>query len=239
MGDVDEAARLARQLCADAPGWPRDGTWLVTVSILADAVTDVADAECADILYPLLAPFADLAVAGGSGSVASDGSVSRHLGRLAAACGRLDEAARHLRDAIVHEERMGARPFAALSRMYLAGVLQLKGGTTNLATAARTARTSLAALQSMDMPGRAEQCARLVAAIDAEVNQRTALTAREREIVILVAEGLSNRQIAGQLFVSERTVETHVSHVLAKVGGMSRTDIVAWAYSTGVAASRP
>ncbi|MBA2555640.1 MAG: helix-turn-helix transcriptional regulator [Geodermatophilaceae bacterium] len=51
--------------------------------------------------------------------------------------------------------------------------------------------------------------------------------------------GPVHRQIAGKLFVSERTVETHVSHVLAKVGGSSRTDIVAWAYSTGVAASRP
>ncbi|MGI8694963.1 MAG: hypothetical protein ACR2JK_19015, partial [Geodermatophilaceae bacterium] len=36
LGDVDEAVRLARQLCADAPGWPRDGMWLATVAILAD-----------------------------------------------------------------------------------------------------------------------------------------------------------------------------------------------------------
>ncbi|MBA2388750.1 MAG: AAA family ATPase [Geodermatophilaceae bacterium] len=238
MGDVDEAGRLVRQLCADAPGWPRDGAWLATVAILANAVTDIADATCADIVYPLLEPFPALAVAGGSGSVACDGSVSRHLGRLAATCDRLELAERHLRDAIAHEERMGARPFAALSRMCLAAVLQAQGGAGNLATAAQTARTALAAFRRMDMPGRAEQCAQLVASIDTDASRRTGLTARENEIVVLVAEGLSNRQIAGQLYVSERTVETHVSHVLAKVGGSSRTDIVAWAYSTGVAAAR-
>lgn len=52
------------------------------------------------------------------------------------------------------------------------------------------------------------------------------------EIVLLVADGLSNRQISERLFVSERTVETHVSHVLGKLGGTSRTDIVAWALTS-------
>jgi len=239
VGDVDEAARLARQLCTDAPGWPRDGAWIASICLLADAVADLADAEGAGVLYPLLEPFAELAMAGGGGAVACDGSVSRHLGRLAATCGRLEQAQCHLRDAIAHEERMGARPFAALSRMYLAGVLLAQGGPESLATASRLARTARAAMHSMDMPGRAEQCARLVGAIDADLNQGTALTPRESEIVPLVSEGLSNRAIAERLFLSERTVETHVRHVLAKIGGSSRTDIVAWAYSTGSEAFRP
>jgi len=213
-----------------------DGRWIVTVPMLADVVADVADAGCAEVLYSLLAPYASLAVAGGSGAIACEGSASRHLGRLAATCGRLDAAERHFREAITFEERMGARPFAALSRMYLADVLHARGGAGNLAAAAQVARTALAAMRMMDMPGRVAQCEQVLAAIDAEMSERIALTPREREIMVLVTEGLSNRQIAERLFVSERTVETHVSHVLAKLGGSTRTDIVAWAFSTGLGA---
>lgn len=54
------------------------------------------------------------------------------------------------------------------------------------------------------------------------------LTRREREIARLVARGLSNRQIADELFISERTVETHVGNILAKLDLNSRTQIAAW-----------
>ncbi|MCF6429274.1 response regulator transcription factor, partial [Amycolatopsis tucumanensis] len=57
---------------------------------------------------------------------------------------------------------------------------------------------------------------------------RNPLTARESEIAALVAKGLSNRQIAGQLVISQRTAETHVEHILAKLGFTSRSQIAAW-----------
>src|SRR6185436_3924510 len=52
------------------------------------------------------------------------------------------------------------------------------------------------------------------------------LTPAEVKVVDLVVKGLSNSQIGGELFLSPRTVETHVSHVLAKLGLRSRVDIV-------------
>ena len=55
------------------------------------------------------------------------------------------------------------------------------------------------------------------------------LTAREREVAALIAEGRSNREIADALVVGERTVETHVSNVLAKLGFTSRAQVAAWA----------
>lgn len=60
------------------------------------------------------------------------------------------------------------------------------------------------------------------------------LTAREREVVELVARGHSNRQIAAALVVSERTAETHVAHCLAKLGLSSRSQLAAWAYAQGL-----
>lgn len=53
----------------------------------------------------------------------------------------------------------------------------------------------------------------------------TSLTPTEQKVVALVAEGMSNPEIAGRLFLSRRTVQTHVSHVLAKLGLHSRIDI--------------
>jgi non-specific serine/threonine protein kinase len=57
----------------------------------------------------------------------------------------------------------------------------------------------------------------------------TALTRREQEIAGLVAQGLSNRDIASTLVISQRTAETHVEHILTKLGFTSRAQIAAWA----------
>ena len=54
------------------------------------------------------------------------------------------------------------------------------------------------------------------------------LTTREWEVARLVARGCSNRFIAYELVVSERTVDTHVSHILRKLGQESRAQIAAW-----------
>ena len=60
------------------------------------------------------------------------------------------------------------------------------------------------------------------------------LTAREREVLGHVAAGRSNQDIADRLVISERTVRTHVSNILAKLGLVSRTQAAIWARENGV-----
>jgi non-specific serine/threonine protein kinase len=59
---------------------------------------------------------------------------------------------------------------------------------------------------------------------------------REREVVAMVAAGMTNRQIAGRLFIAERTAEGHVERIRNKLGVRSRTEVATWAVEHGVVA---
>ena len=59
------------------------------------------------------------------------------------------------------------------------------------------------------------------------------LTRREKEIAALVAGGMGNREIAERLFLSKRTVDSHVEHIFAKLGFSSRTQLAGWVLNSG------
>ena len=60
------------------------------------------------------------------------------------------------------------------------------------------------------------------------------VTAREREVLTLVARGLSNAEVSGRLGISPTTVKTHIGHLLAKLGVRTRAQLVMIAYESGV-----
>ena len=65
-----------------------------------------------------------------------------------------------------------------------------------------------------------------------------ALTEREREVIALLGRGASNKEIASQLFITERTARTHVSNILGKLGLASRTQAALYAVDRGLAQPR-
>jgi DNA-binding NarL/FixJ family response regulator len=65
-----------------------------------------------------------------------------------------------------------------------------------------------------------------------------ALTEREREVLVLVARGLSNGEIAGELYISPATAKTHVSRVMMKLGARDRAQLVVTAFETGLVTPR-
>ncbi len=95
---------------------------------------------------------------------------------------------------------------------------------------ARAVRAAAAGQALLDL----SVAARLVAAIagDGGVPREEPLTAREREVLALIGRGLSNKRIALELGIAEKTVKTHVGHLLSKLGCADRTQAALYAVRT-------
>ncbi|MET0740220.1 MAG: AAA family ATPase [Candidatus Nanopelagicales bacterium] len=162
----------------------------------------------------------------GSTTIAVFGAIAYSLGEADEALGRPDSAVEHYRRALVVNARMGAIVPGALARVALVRGL-LAVGTPDARKEARdqvvVARLELAAVE---LPTLARDLERIAQALGAET--AGPLTAREEEVLHLVTEGLTNRQIADRLVLSERTVETHVRHILGKLDLSRREDAIAW-----------
>ena len=225
-GQYDEAAAKYAELRGLAASVPDTGGWLPAMRDLGELAVLFGDREEAAVMYDVLVPHVAYFGTETIGTVQSGGSLALQVGGLAALLGRTDEAERQLRAAIDANDRAGAQPFAAIARMRLAELIADRAPAVALGLLQHAART----LRRLDMPGPLAECEALVARLQAGDGP---LTRREREVAGLVADGLSNRDIADKLVLSEPTVESHVANILTKLQCSSRTQIATWALRQG------
>ncbi|PZS35906.1 MAG: DNA-binding response regulator, partial [Pseudonocardiales bacterium] len=116
------------------------------------------------------------------------------------------------------------------------GFLLKDASADDVVAAIRTVYTGDAVIAPSTTRRMIEQLARV--GPPAEVEAVANLTPREREVLVEIAQGYANGEIARRLYLSEATVKTHVGRVLAKLGLRDRVHVVIFAYDHGLVAPR-
>jgi DNA-binding NarL/FixJ family response regulator len=152
---------------------------------------------------------------------------------LEAARGEHDRARTLLEDAVDRFQRSGAPFEAALARIELAASLAALGRTD---PAEREVAAALECLLELGADAEADRARRILdaSARDDDRSPLSEITSRELEVLRLLAEGLTNKQISERLVVSEHTVHRHVTNVLRKLDLPSRTAAAAHAFRHGL-----
>ena len=123
---------------------------------------------------------------------------------------------------------------ATRAQTTLAGILRAAGRAAEAAQCADEARATARAMGAEPLLAELRSLGSTRAPLRGGTASPGSLTDREHDVLALVAEGRTNRQIAGQLYISEKTVSVHVSNILAKLGVSSRTEAAALARREGL-----
>jgi DNA-binding CsgD family transcriptional regulator len=232
LGMETETRRELARITADGIDQFRESLWLASLTYLTDACAVVADETTAALVYPAFAPFATTNVMIGH-LVSCYGSADRYLGMLASTLGDTDLAELHFERALELNRRMGAQTWLAHTAFEYARSL-LRQGRDRRVEALLGEAASVA--ERVGMPALLTRVRSLGAPAPASPLP-DGLSAREAQILGLVARGLSNRQIGETLTISEHTAANHVRSILRKTGCGNRTEAASYAHRRGLAGS--
>ena len=237
LGMESEARRELSRLVADGLDPLRESLWLASLAYLTDASAALGDEEVAALVYPELEPLAGANVMIGH-LVSCYGAADRYLGMLATTLGEWERAEEHFERGMELNRRMGAVTWLAhTANEYARLLLRRPGGDRTRAeallgeAAGLAERIGMAALlgrvRALGSPAPA-------GAVPAAALLPDGLSPREVQILALVAQGLSNRQVGATLSISEHTAANHVRSILRKTGCANRTEAASYAHRHGL-----
>lgn len=233
LGMEDAARRELARIRADGIDPRRQRLWLGTLTLVSDACAALGETGIAAEVYAELEPYRGTNVQIGH-LVACFGSADRYLGMLATTLGEWDRAEDHFQAAFELNERIGANTWLAHTRLENARMLLARGGAADRRLAAKLLGETVATAEAFGLTNILVKVAALGTAVDSSRALPDGLSARELEILGLVARGLSNREIGARVFISEHTAANHVRSILRKTGCANRTEAGAYAHRRGL-----
>jgi DNA-binding CsgD family transcriptional regulator len=240
VGRIEEARILVAPLLENMEGMD-DELPIGPLALLLQAAVAVEHRAAAQALAGRLTCVAHL-----NGETSMLVCVARHLGDAAALVGDRTAARRYYARALESAGKIRFRPELALTHLRLAELLLNEADDAARPEALEHLDLAIPELRDMKMqPGleRALGLRETVAPTPANALARDSasevLTVREREIAGLMANGLSNHDIAERLVITEGTVEVHVKHILGKLGFRSRTQVAGWVARQGPTVRQP
>ena len=232
-GRTEEATALVRAiLAAGEDALPLNNDWLAGTTLLAEIAHRLSLTDIAPPLYDSMQPFSHLV--GNAGGEPFTGSMHRPLGQMAELQGDLERALVHQEQALEVHTRMRSELWTAHSEFDLAEVLRARKRPDDAERATHLYARALHRCETLGMTALAVRIRAVLATDRSAGNRPGGLTKRELEVAALVAAGASNRDIADDLVISERTAESHVQNILTKLGFGSRAQIATWATTEGL-----
>jgi DNA-binding NarL/FixJ family response regulator len=226
LGRMEEARKLAGPLLDGVAGSDDDFP-IAQLTLLLQTAVVLEHRAAAKALADRLACVAHLA-----GAEYFETTIGRHLGDAAVLAGDQAVARVHYMRALEAAGKIPFRPELALTHLRLAELLLDTVDDAARLEALEHLEIAVPELRDMHMQPALDRALGLLDRAESDVASRAGLgglTAREREVAALLARGMTNRDIAGALVITEGTAEVHVKHILGKLGLKSRAQVAAWA----------
>lgn len=227
---LDDPARTLMWAILDTLGatQSREAIWPATLVFLAEAAVHLRDADAVATVWPLMQEYEGCNLVAGQ-SIAVFGSSDRYLAQMSEIVGDHDAAERHFEKALTADRETRSIVHQGETLAKYASMLLRRGAFGDAERAARLQGEA----RDLAMPTGHERVLALLTPPDTALLP-DGLTPREAEVLALIAEGATNKEIGERLFISQNTAANHVRSILMKTASANRTQAAIYATDRGL-----